>query len=125
MTDYTPQLIRALRTLDSRLTVWDGSPTRPATGPEIIVHGGQQTPENRRYGYTARSRETSWMMLCVSNSQEGARRIAALVVDQLDGATLPGDTSLLTCRAASTPTEDRDDPAEYRWSVTIHVTHHT
>nr|DAF00010.1 MAG TPA: allergen [Caudoviricetes sp.] len=89
------------------------------------MHGGSQTPENRRYGCSTLNRGASWQVICVSNTITGARQLAALVVGALDARTAGDSSSLLTCRHVSTPVEDRDDPSEWRWSVTVEVSHHT
>ena len=51
------------------------------------VHGGSGVPHNRRYGGTAQSRAALWRIVCVNNSANGAREVAALVVDLLDATT--------------------------------------
>ena len=45
------------------------------------------------------------------------------VVDLLDATTVDGN--LLAVLAVSAPLEDRDDPSEYRWSITVEVSHYS
>lgn len=87
------------------------------------VHGGSGVPHNRRYGGTAQSRAALWRIVCVNNSANGAREVAALVVDLLDATIVDGN--LLAVLAVSAPLEDRDDPSEYRWSITVEVSHYS
>lgn len=122
MTDHTSALVALLAALDARVTVHDGIGSNPAPGPRLHVYGGQQTPENRSYGHTAPNRGTIWQVVCVSNTQVGARNLSRRVTDTLDSRLLGG--SLLRVRFVSQPIEDRDDPSEWRWSSTVEVTHH-
>ncbi len=125
----TASLIDLLASAVPAVDVVDGSPPRdPITGrlpdlsdPCICVYGGARAPHNRRYGGTAQSRSVMWQIVCVNNSAEGVRHLAGLVVDALDSTGL-GDC-LLAVLAVSAPLEDRDDPSEYRWSITVEVSH--
>lgn len=122
MTDNTPALVALLEAIDPRIAVFDGSPQGALAGPQMHVHGGTRTPENRRYCVGTPNRGTVWLVVCVSNTSTGARTLARLVTDALDGARIAG--SMLRVRLVSTPIEDRDDPSEWRWSSTVEITHH-
>ena len=122
MTDNTPALVALLEAVDPRIAVFDGTPQCALAGPQMHVHGGTQTPENRRYQTGTPNRGTVWLVVCVSNTSTGARALARLVTDALDGARIAG--SMLRVRLVTTPIEDRDDPSEWRWSSTVEVTHH-
>lgn len=107
--------------LDARITVHDGTPT-DNIGPWIAVHGGSATPTHHRLAGVGMNRHHVWRLTCVSNTIAGARILAALVTDALDGAIVAGD--LVTVRYVADPLEDRDDPSEWRWSVLIEATHY-
>ena len=123
MTDHTPALVALLAALDTRIAVHDGTGEGFSPGPRLHVYGGQQTPENRRYGHSTPNRGTVWQVVCVSNTQAGARILSRRVTDTLDSRILGG--SLLRVRFVSQPIEDRDDPSQWRWSSTVEITHHT
>ena len=123
MTDNTPALVALLEAIDPRIAVFDGSPQGALAGPQMHVHGGTRTPENRRYCVGTPNRSTVWLVVCVSNTQAGARTLSRRVTDTLDSRILGG--SLLRVRFVSQPIEDRDDPSEWRWSSTVEITHHT
>ena len=122
MTDHTPALVALLVALDTRITVHDGTGEDLSPGPRLHVYGGTQNPENRSYGHTAPNRGTVWQVVCVSNTQAGARTLSRRVTDTLDSRVLGG--SLLRVRFVSQPIEDRDDPSAWRWSSTVEITHH-
>ena len=93
------------------------------TGPLVIVYGGAGNPWNRRYGATSQTSQHVWRLVCVSNTQRGARIIAQHVRAALDGQPVEGTVALV--RHISQPIEDRDDPTEWRWSSTVEIVHHT
>ena len=105
------------------ITTGDDPNLRSLAGPLVIIYGGSGTPWNRRYGYTAQTRQHIWQVVCVSNTMSGSVAVAVAVADLLDGRQLDG--AALTARYASPPIEDRDDPSEWRWSVTVELSHHT
>ena len=107
--------------LDPRIAIHDGTPT-DNIGPWIAVHGGSATPTHHRLAGVGMNRHHVWRLTCVSNTIAGARMIAALATDALDGAIVAGD--LVTVRYVADPLEDRDDPSEWRWSVTVEATHY-
>ena len=87
MTDNTPALVALLEAIDPRIAVFDGSPQGALAGPQMHVHGGTRTPENRRYCVGTPNRGTVWLVVCVSNSSQGARLIANKATDKVDDAT--------------------------------------
>ena len=122
--DHTPALLALLGAIDARIAAHDGTPMgSKLADQQLIVYGGTQTPENRRYQTGTPNRGAVWLVVCVSNTSTGARTLARLVTDALDGARIAG--SMLRVRLVSTPIEDRDDPSEWRWSSTVEITHHT
>ena len=123
MTDNTPALVALLEAIDPRIAVFGGNPRGALAGPQMHVHGGTRTPENRRYCVDTPNRGTVWLVVCVSNTQAGARLIANKVTDKVDGHQLA--KGMLRVRLVSTPIEDRDDATEWRWSSTVEITHHT
>ena len=92
------------------------------SGPLVIINGGAGAPIAHSVAGVGRMRRTVWQLVCVSNTRAGAALIASLVSAALDGTRVGG--SLLRTQFVSGPIEDRDDPSEWRWSVTVEATHY-
>ena len=102
----------------------DPPPGRGLQAPHVIIHGGTATPTARRTSGHAPARRRVWRLLCVSNTIEGARAVADLVCNLLDGAPLPDGSGIVTVVHVSSPIEDRDDPGDWRWSSTVEAIHY-
>ena len=72
------------------ITTGDDPNLRSLAGPLVIIYGGSGTPWNRRYGYTAQTRQHIWQVVCVSNTMSGSIAVAVAVADLLDGRQLDG-----------------------------------
>lgn len=97
-----------------------GLPLLP--GPLAIVTGGAATPTHHRVSGTSKASRTIWRVVCVSNTVAGAAEVASIVCAALNGARIDGQ--LVIVRHVSDPIEDRDDPSQWRWSVTVEATHY-
>ena len=103
--------------------VTDPPPGRDLTGPHIIVTGGTGIPELRRIAGHGAARRHLWQIMCVSNTHAGAVLIASLVVETLDGAFV-GAGTVCAVEYVTQPIEDRDDPTEWCWTVTVEAIHY-
>lgn len=92
-------------------------------GAYAVLHGGSATPTGRALDGQAPHRLTVHRLMAVSNNHAGANKLAATLVDTIDGATQDGSPWLVV--AVSDPIEDRDDPSDVRWSCTVEIHHHT
>ena len=119
----TETLLALLQTIDPRVDVYDGGTPSDAQGPAVALYGSPGTPTARRVDGQAYRAAQTWQAVCSNNTAAGARRIAQLVIDAADGTRLDG--SLLSVSFVGPLLEDRDDPSEFRWSVTVEIRHHT
>ena len=104
------------------ITTGDDPNLRSLAGPLAIIYGGAGSPHARPIAGRARMRRHVWRVVCVSNTMRGAIAVATLVADLLDGTPLDG--SLIRTQYTSPPIEDRDDPSEWRWSITVEAIHY-
>ena len=123
MTDHTQDLKALLESIDARVKVYEGRVPATATGPAVALHGGIGDPTARRVDGQAYRATQTWLANCSSNTAAGARLIANRVVDTVDGTRLAG--TLLAVPYVGPLIEDRDDPSDYRWSITVEIRHHT
>lgn len=98
----------------------DGHPRQAPTGPHVIAYGG--TPQPVDLSLTHRHMRSSHyvQLVCVSNSPNGARTVADRAIRAVDGQ--PYDpTHRYRVTYAAPPLEDRSDPSEWRWTVTVEL----
>lgn len=119
----TETLLVLLQAIDPRVSVYDGETPSDAQGPAVTLYGPPGTPTARRVDGQAYRATQTWQAVCSNNTAAGARRIAQLVIDAVDGTRLDG--TLLAVPFVGPLIEDRDDPSEYRWSCTVEIRHHT
>ena len=123
MTDHTQDLKALLESIDARVKVYDGTVPTGVTGPAVALYATTGTPTARRVDGQAYRATQTWQAVCSSNTASGARSIARRVVDTVDGTRLAG--TLLAVPYVGPLIEDRDDPSDYRWSITVEIRHHT
>lgn len=101
------------------LSVSDGPPKTPV-GPHVVVYGGTPQPTTLTLGH--RHVQTSYyvQVVCVSNTAEGARRVADRAIRAIDGR-LYSDRSRYRVTYASPPIQDRTDSSEWRWTTTVEI----
>lgn len=98
----------------------------PADAVELAIlygDGGTPTAFQRRIDGHNRRRTTTHRLVCCSNTEAGARTIARLMADAIDGT--PHDRSPWLVTYVSRPIEDTRDQSRIGWSSTVEITHHT
>lgn len=96
----------------------------PADAVELaILYGDGGTPVDRMLCATTDDRLTVHRLVCCSNTEQGARTIARLVVDAIDGQ--PHDMSPWLVEHVSSPIEDTRDQSRVGWSSTVEIHHYT
>lgn len=117
----TEALLALLRAIDPRVGVHDGTVPTGATGPAVALYGAAGAPTARRVDGQAHQDIHTWRAVCSSNTPAGARAIATQVIATVDGTRLLD--ALLQITHVGPLIEDRDDPADYRWSITAEIVH--
>lgn len=107
---------------------YDGPPTAPSPGlvpavpegPHVIVWGGTPQPVYQTLTHE-HARTTHFLQLvCVNNSPAGARAVADSVTRAVDGMSY-NSTSRYEVTYATPPIQDRSDPTEWCWTVTVEL----
>ena len=95
----------------------------PATqrAPYSVLFGGGDTPQARLLCATPEDR-TTWRLMAVSSTHDGARLYAATLRRAIDTADADGDPLLVAF--VPDPLEDRDDPSDISWTVTLEIHHY-
>lgn len=103
---------------DMVVNIPDPAVTSPINAPYRLLWGGTCTPAHRRLNGAAAAGDGIVSIVSVSNTATGARILATSAIDALDGQRIAGRI----CRikfVADEEIEDRDNPSDYRWSLTI------
>ena len=93
-----------------------------AESPHTIFYPSAATPMARKASGKAKSLLGFGSVVCVNNNPAGAVKLAALVVDLLDGWQMT-DGSLVRC-STGPAIRDPDMQAGYCWSATVQISYY-
>ena len=93
-----------------------------AESPHTIYYPSAATPMARKASGKAKSLLGFGSVVCVNNDPAGAVKLAALVVDLLDGWQMT-DGSLVRC-STGPAIRDPDMKAGYCWSATVQISYY-
>ena len=93
-----------------------------AESPHTIYYPSAATPMARKASGKAKSLLGLGSVVCVNNNPAGAVKLAALVVDLLDGWQMT-DGSLVRC-STGPAIRDPDMQAGYCWSATVQISYY-
>ena len=93
-----------------------------AESPHTIYYPSAATPMARKASGKAKSLLGFGSVVCVNNNPAGAVKLAALVVDLLDGWQMT-DGSLVRC-STGPAIRDPDMKAGYCWSATVQISYY-
>ena len=93
-----------------------------AESPHTIFYPSAATPMARKASGKAKSLLGFGSVVCVNNNPAGAVKLAALVVDLLDGWQMAGG-SLVRC-STGPAIRDPDMQAGYCWSATVQISYY-
>ena len=93
-----------------------------AESPHTIYYPSAATPMARKVSGKAKSLFGFGSVVCVNNNPAGAVKLAALVVDLLDGWQMT-DGSLVRC-STGPAIRDPDMQAGYCWSATVQISYY-
>ena len=107
---------------------FDGPPVAPPpglvpavpTGPHVIVWGGTPQPVYQTLTHEHIRTSHFVQLVCVNNSPEGARAVADQVMRAVDGVAYNA-SNRYEVTYATPPIQDRNDPTEWCWTVTVEV----